>query len=272
MKFSTCTIASSGLTIRKYATAFTRAGTLSFVITSCGGMFSVIVRRSTLTIRSTIGISRKRPGPFGAGSSRPSRKTMPRSYSRATLIALSAKMHDEEDDDREDDGRGGHDSILCTSRVRPSSASTWTCSPGRDRVAARRPPELAAHEARNRRGARPLPCPTISCGPTRTGLRRTATAFAIANAQKPPSSAVTVTTSGTDVWYGAGALWKSVIRPTAIATSPDERQRAVRRDVRVDDEQRRRRAARGSGRPTRAAGPRSRRARRPCRSRRTRPE
>ncbi len=32
--------------------------------------------------------------------------------------------HDEEDDDREDDCRGGHDSILCTSRVRPSSAST----------------------------------------------------------------------------------------------------------------------------------------------------
>jgi hypothetical protein len=30
-----------------------------------------------LIIRSTIGISRKRPGPFGSGSSRPSRKTMP---------------------------------------------------------------------------------------------------------------------------------------------------------------------------------------------------
>src|SRR5947209_8118663 len=50
-------------------------------------MFRVIVRRSTLTIRSTIGISRKRPGPFGAGRRRPRRKTMPRSYSRATLIA-----------------------------------------------------------------------------------------------------------------------------------------------------------------------------------------
>src|SRR5712692_8337463 len=91
MKFSTCTIASFGATIRKYATAFTRAGTLSFVITSCGGMFSVIVRRSTLTIRSMIGISRKRPGPFGSGSRRPSRKMMPRSYSRATLIAESMK-------------------------------------------------------------------------------------------------------------------------------------------------------------------------------------
>ena len=50
-----------------------------------------------------------------------------------------------------------------------------------------------------------------------------------------------------------------------------QRQRAVRGDVRVDDEQRRRRAARESGRPTRAAARRSRRARRPCRPRRTRP-
>jgi hypothetical protein len=47
MKFSMCTIAAFGSTMRKYATALTRAGTLSFVITSCGGMFSVIVRRST---------------------------------------------------------------------------------------------------------------------------------------------------------------------------------------------------------------------------------
>ena len=61
------------------------------MITSCGGMFSVIVRRSTLTIRSTIGISRKRPGPFGSGSRRPSRKMMPRSYSRATLTAANRK-------------------------------------------------------------------------------------------------------------------------------------------------------------------------------------
>src|SRR5581483_6710255 len=92
MKFSTCTIASFGETIRKYATALTRAGTLSLVITSCGGMFRVIVRRSTRTIRSTIGISRKRPGPFGSGYSRPRRKTIARSYSRTTLIALIAKI------------------------------------------------------------------------------------------------------------------------------------------------------------------------------------
>ena len=103
MKFSMFTIAAFGSTIRKYATAFTRAGTLSFVITSCGGMLSVIVRRSTFTIRSTIGIRMKRPGPFGGSSSRPRRKTTPRSYSRATLIAASRKSTKQEDDD--DDAR-----------------------------------------------------------------------------------------------------------------------------------------------------------------------
>ena len=85
MKFSTCTIALFGSTIRKYATALTRAGTLSFVMTSCGGTFNVIVRRSTFTIRSTIGIRMKSPGPFGSGSRRPRRKITPRSYSRATF-------------------------------------------------------------------------------------------------------------------------------------------------------------------------------------------
>src|SRR4029450_5526368 len=52
-------------------------------------MFSVMVRRSTFTIRSTIGMRMKRPGPLGSGSSRPRRKMMPRSYSRATLIAAN---------------------------------------------------------------------------------------------------------------------------------------------------------------------------------------
>ena len=92
MKFSTWTIAAFGSTIRKYATALTLTGTLSLVMTSCGGMFSVIVRRSTRTIRSMIGISRNSPGPFGGSSSRPRRKTTPRSYSRATLTADARKM------------------------------------------------------------------------------------------------------------------------------------------------------------------------------------
>ncbi len=67
-----------------------------------------------------------------------------------------------------------------------------------------------------------MPCmPTISWGPTRTGLRRIATAFAIAKAQNPPRISVRVTTSGIEVWYGAGALWNRVINPTAIATNPE---------------------------------------------------
>src|SRR5581483_1817220 len=68
-------------TMRKYATAFTRTGTLSFVITSCGGMFSVIVRRSTFTIWSTKGIFQTTPGPR-VSSRRPRRNITPRSYSR----------------------------------------------------------------------------------------------------------------------------------------------------------------------------------------------
>ena len=63
--------------------------------------------------------------------------------------------------------------------------------------------------------------PTISCGPTRAGCRLTATAFEIAKAQRPPSSTVIVITSGSEVWYGAGRLWKSVIIPIDIATSPE---------------------------------------------------
>src|SRR5688572_27505886 len=39
-----------------------------------------------------IGMRRKRPGPLGSGSSRPSRKTTPRSYSRATLIAANRNI------------------------------------------------------------------------------------------------------------------------------------------------------------------------------------
>ena len=66
----------------------TRTVTLSLVITSCGGTFSVIVRRSIRTIWSMNGISRIRPGPFWA-ISRPSRKMTPRSYSRRILIAAA---------------------------------------------------------------------------------------------------------------------------------------------------------------------------------------
>src|SRR5215211_4196540 len=73
----------SASTTRKYATASTRAGTLSRVMTSCGGIVCVMVRRVTRTMRSAIGISSTRPGPFWA-TRRPKRNTTPRSYSRST--------------------------------------------------------------------------------------------------------------------------------------------------------------------------------------------
>ena len=92
MKFSTWTIAAFGSTIRKYATAFTRTGTLSLVITSCGGMFNVIVRRSTKITWSTNGIRRNRPGPRGSGKRRPSRKTMQRWYSRGIRTAITSPI------------------------------------------------------------------------------------------------------------------------------------------------------------------------------------
>src|SRR5438105_13463467 len=53
-------------------------------MTSCGGMLSVIVRRSTFTIWSTIGIFQTRPGPRGGSSSRPHRKKTARSCSLKT--------------------------------------------------------------------------------------------------------------------------------------------------------------------------------------------
>src|SRR5215211_6426604 len=70
-------------------TAFTRAGTLSRVITSWGGTSMVTVLRSILTILSTIGRRMKSPGPLGPPCTRPSLKITPRSYSFTTLMALS---------------------------------------------------------------------------------------------------------------------------------------------------------------------------------------
>ena len=72
----------TGSTTRKRTTAFTRAGTLSRVITSCGGIVSVTVRRSTRTILST---RQQRPDAGAASGSRnrPSRNATPRSYSSA---------------------------------------------------------------------------------------------------------------------------------------------------------------------------------------------
>src|SRR5208283_2794836 len=66
-------------------TASTVAGTLSRVITSCFVTSIVMTRRSILTMRSTIGMSRISPGPL-ALRSLPNRKITPRSYSRRMRI------------------------------------------------------------------------------------------------------------------------------------------------------------------------------------------
>ena len=89
MKFSTCTCDAFASTIRKYATALTRTGTLSFVMTSCGGTFNVTVRRSTFVTWSITGYRKNNPGPFGVARRRPRRKITPRSYSCTMRIAYA---------------------------------------------------------------------------------------------------------------------------------------------------------------------------------------
>src|SRR5215208_3340233 len=70
-------------------TAVTLAGTLSRVMTSCGGTSIVTVLRSIFTILSTTGTRTKSPGPLGPPCTLPSLKITPRSYSFTTLMALS---------------------------------------------------------------------------------------------------------------------------------------------------------------------------------------
>src|SRR5687768_16514640 len=59
-------------------------------IWSWGGMSRTIVRRSTRTMRSTPGMRRMRPGPLGP-TSRPSRNTTARSYSRRMRTEVAAR-------------------------------------------------------------------------------------------------------------------------------------------------------------------------------------
>src|SRR4028118_2233876 len=69
-------------------TAFTRAGTLSRVMTSWGGTSIVTVLRSILTILSTNGTRMNSPGPLAPPCTLPSLKITPRSYSLTILMAL----------------------------------------------------------------------------------------------------------------------------------------------------------------------------------------
>jgi hypothetical protein len=86
---STLTTSGVASTTRKYATASTRAVTLSRVMTSCGGIPTVRVRSDTRTMRSMPGISSTSPGPRSP-TSRPRRNTTARSYSRSTRTEAAA--------------------------------------------------------------------------------------------------------------------------------------------------------------------------------------
>src|SRR4030066_2192420 len=75
----------------KYTTAFTFTGTLSLVITSCGGTSMVTVLKSTLTILSTKGIIKMIPGPLVAFNL-PNLNITPLSYSLRILTADSTNI------------------------------------------------------------------------------------------------------------------------------------------------------------------------------------
>ena len=69
-------------------------------MTSCGGTSMTTVRRLTRTMRSMGANTRTTPGPFGCGSSLPSRKITPRSYSARMLIDINrytTRINDEDE-------------------------------------------------------------------------------------------------------------------------------------------------------------------------------
>src|SRR5699024_1111188 len=82
--FSTAITERTGSATLNITTAFTRAVTLSRVMTSWGGMVRVTTRWSTRTERSRKGSISTSPGP-SSPRRRPSRKTTRRSYSRTTF-------------------------------------------------------------------------------------------------------------------------------------------------------------------------------------------
>ena len=234
-------------------------------MTSCGGMFSVIVRRSTFTIWSTNGISKTRPGPFGWRE-----QPAEAEDDAALVLARNLDRRDEEEDDEEDDDR--EDARRPRSRrqptPRPSRRARDLPLQQRDvrarhelpAVCAVRLPELAV---RRRPGPETAPRPLrrrSRAGLTDGGRRRTPRPFLSANTQNEPRTSVTATTIGTDVWYGAGALWNSITMPNPSATRPAtvsapcvtraRRSRAARR-----------RAAISAIPPTSSGAPRSRTAR-----------
>src|SRR5438552_1617895 len=71
-------------------------------MTSCGGTLSVIVRRSTFTSWSTIGIFQTSPGPRGGSSSRPKRNmTARREHAVRRGMEVDDQQRDSEQHERE---------------------------------------------------------------------------------------------------------------------------------------------------------------------------
>src|SRR5581483_2576891 len=136
--------------MRKYATAFTRTGTLSLVITSCRGICSVIVCRSTLTIRWRVGLRTKSHRPLGSAE--------PEDDAALVLAGHLERADQEEDeqeeDDTEDDERGGHGADpIPPADVRPCAGACVPMRNGDECVtssARRDGPEGSGRRARRR--------------------------------------------------------------------------------------------------------------------------
>ena len=136
-------------------------------------------------------MSRKRPGPFGGWSSRPSRKTTPRSYSRATLIAAKRKISRMKrtaptriraaitGDPMRARVRGA---VARSARARRAPRLDLVAGAQLLAVGRPRAPELAVDEDEPVAADDAASCRRSVFGPTSTGLRRTCTSLTTTNA------------------------------------------------------------------------------------------
>ena len=202
-------------------------------------------------MRSTIGISRKIPGPFGFGRSRPRRKITPRSYSRAILTAAKRNSRTR--------------TRTTTSTIRPadrsirrsssvgvdtdpttSRRSSSTCSIGRAlraraprlrRVARARAPRSPAPARRDGRRPRSRPCRARR--PRRAVAPREATRVIA----KPSRSASVAGDADRDRHATPVRVARRVEEHQRAENEHDptrDRERAVCRHERLGDEERRR--------------------------------
>ena len=172
---------------------------------------------------------------------------MPRSYSRATLIAEIRKSTTRKSRTTTSDQSRGHELDPTPGHAARRRASTRARrsrrGPARPAAAARRRPAARARARRGRRPgrrARASPTsPTIVCGPTVTGLRRTCTAFVSANTQiRPSADGDRDDQRRVHVVVGRGRVVEEHQRADDEADQPRDGERAVGHDVRVDHEQR----------------------------------